>query len=251
MRYIRERFLYPTEYKTYKNTKKALPNTTVSLRDFYGPIQNQGEEGSCSAFSSLQFRAALRKMAGFSFIDPSQQAQYFEERKLEGTIGQDSGATLEDALEVLVGIGVLPSHDDPYTPDDFTSDPPVKDFDAALKLKRSQVQKIDQQSLLADTLDALATGHPVLFGFQVFSELESPEVAQTGGLTLPGPASQSLGGHAVNAIGFDPAKRMILVLNQWGPDWGIQALAELKGCFWIPYEYYERFCNDAYAGFAG
>ncbi|CAA7601446.1 Hypothetical protein DEACI_2113 [Acididesulfobacillus acetoxydans] len=92
-------------------------------------------------------------------------------------------------------------------------------------------------------------GHPVLFGFTVFSELESAVVAQTGLLPMPAPDSRELGGHAVNAIGYDPAKQLVLVLNQWGADWGIKLPPEFKGYFWMPYEYYSRYCMDAYVGF--
>jgi C1A family cysteine protease len=221
----------------------------VSLRDAYGAIENQGDEGSCSAFSSLQFRAALRKQAGLPFIDPSEQGQYFMERCLERTVNQDSGGTLEDALFILEKLGVLPSQDDPYTDTDFTVEPPINKFDKSLRLNQDQVQKLNQGTLLADTLDALANRHPILFGFLVFQELESPEVASTGLLPMPGQGSANLGGHAVNAIGFDPVNERILVLNQWGQDWGIHDPAEFAGCFWMPYAYFEKFVTDAYVGF--
>jgi C1A family cysteine protease len=173
----------------------------------------------------------------------------FEERKLEDTIDEDSGASLEDALFVLEKYGVMPSEDDPYTPDDFTTDPPVKDFDKSLRLNPNQVQKINPESILADTLDALSNGHPVFFGFLVFEEMETSEVAQTGNLPMPGPYSQELGGHAVNGIGYDPATQRILVLNQWGEDWGIPSPEDFKGCFWMPYDYFVQYCMDAYVGF--
>ena len=76
----------------------------------------------------------MRKQVGLAWIDPSQQAQYFEERKLEGTVTQDSGATLEDALLVLEKYGVMPSKDDPYNDQDFAVNPPIKDFDKSLRL---------------------------------------------------------------------------------------------------------------------
>ncbi|CAA7601456.1 Peptidase C1A, papain C-terminal [Acididesulfobacillus acetoxydans] len=239
----------PTPYATYQNSGRPLSDTPVSLRDLYGTIENQGEEGSCSAFASLQFRGALRKQGGLSWLNPSEQAQYYEERKMENTVKQDSGASLEDALSVLEKYGVMPEQDDPYTPQDFAVDPPPNDWNRSLKLSRKQVQKVNPDTVLADTLDALTNGHPVLFGFTVFSELESPEVADTGLLPMPGPDSQELGGHAVNAIGYDPTRQLVLVLNQWGANWGIKLPREFRGCFWMPYQYYSSYCMDAYVGF--
>lgn len=247
----------PATYATYKNSGKPLSASPVSLRNLYGTIENQGQEGSCSSFSALQFRAALRKMAGLpAMFDPSEQAQYFEERELQGTVNQDSGATLEEALQVLEQFGVMPEQDDPYNPSTFVTDPSAQAWNPTLKLSADQVQHIEtagvngaEPSTLEDTLDALNNGHPVYFGFKVFQGMESEQTAETGILPMPGPNEPLLGGHAVNAIGFNPQTQMILVLNQWGEDWGIKSPAELKGCFWMPYDYYQRYTTDAYVGF--
>lgn len=239
----------PTTYATYQNSGKAPATTLVSLRNLYGAIENQGAEGACSAFSVLQFRGALRKQAGLSWLDPSEQAQYYEERNLEGTINQDAGGTLEDALSILETLGVMHEEDDPYNQQDFTVDPPDNKWDASYKLDPSQVQAVNPFRLLADTLDAINNGHPVFFGFVVFAELESSQVAQNGILTMPTNPTKSLGGHAVNAIGDDPVNKRILVLNQWGEDWGIHSPSDLAGCFWMPYEYYNAYCMGAYVGF--
>ena len=254
-KYLRTALKASASPANYQNSGKPLSTIPVSLRGFYGPILDQGAEGSCTAFAALQFRAALRKQAGLSWIDPSEQAQYYEERVLQNTVNQDSGATLEEALQVLETHGVLPAQDDPYTPQDFTTEPP-NDWNTALKLDPGQVQKIQTEMvngiappLLADTLDALDNGHPVYFAFYCFEGIESPEVAQTGILPMPGPSERLLGGHAVNSVGHDPVNQRILVLNQWGENWGIKSPAELQGCFWMPYEYYERYCTDAYVGF--
>lgn len=255
-KYLTSKAGAPTTYATYQNSGKPVTSVPVNLRGLYGAIEDQGAEGACTAFAALQFRAALRRQAGLPWIAPSEQAQYYEERALEGTINQDNGATLEEALHVLEQYGVMPSEDDPYTEQDFMVNPPAGDWNASLRLNPAQAQRIEttevngvQPPLLADTLDALSNGHPVYFAYDVFQEMESEQVAETGVLTMPQPNGQCLGGHAVNAIGFDPAKQMILVLNQWGEDWGIKSPEELKGCFWMPYEYYERYCTGAYVGF--
>ena len=49
-----------------------------------------------------------------------------------------------------------------------------------------------------------------------------------------------LGGHAVMAAGYDDERKMLLVRNSWGKDWGED------GYFWMPYEYITntRNCSD-------
>lgn len=235
------------QFEVYRNSGHPLKRF-VNLRGLYGNVQNQGEFGSCTAFASLQWRGALRRQAKLNWIEPSYFANYYEERVIEGTVNEDSGASITDAVTVLVRYGAMPAKDDPYVPEDFVKDPP-NDWIQDLRLKPIQAQRIGIDSALNDTLDALSNGHPVLFGFEVFSELESESVAATGILSMPGPFSQNLGGHAVNAIGYDLDKRMILVLNQWGAEWGIKEPTELRGCFWMPFEYYERYVVEAFVGF--
>jgi len=50
-------------------------------------------------------------------------------------------------------------------------------------------------------------------------------------LPMPQPGEGTVGGHAVCCLGYDDQKKMFLVRNSWGPDWG-QA-----GHFWMPYAY--------------
>ena len=240
----------PIQFSTYKNSGKPLPATQSSLRPFYGAVENQGQYGACTSFGSLLWRGALRRQAGLSWIKPSYFANYYEERLMRGTVTQDSGASISESVIVLELYGAMPDADDPYTQSDFALNPPA-DWDASLKLNPAQVQAINQDTLLADTLDALINGHPVLFGFEVFSGMESQQTAQTGILQMPSlnPPEPLLGGHCVNAIGFNPQTQMLLVLNQWGQDWGIKSPVELQGCFWMPYVYYERYAYNAFVGF--
>ena len=48
---------------------------------------------------------------------------------------------------------------------------------------------------------------------------------------MPAPHERKLGGHAVMAVGYDGAKRMMIVRNSWGPHWG------QGGYFMMPFEF--------------
>ena len=59
----------------------------------------------------------------------------------------------------------------------------------------------------------------------------SQTVAQTGVMPMPKPNEKKLGGHAVMAVGYDTASRMMIVRNSWGPGWG------KAGYFMMPFEF--------------
>ncbi|HTY29087.1 MAG TPA: C1 family peptidase, partial [Mycobacterium sp.] len=50
-------------------------------------------------------------------------------------------------------------------------------------------------------------------------------------MPMPAPSEKKLGGHAVMAVGYDNASRMMIVRNSWGTSWG------KAGYFMMPYEF--------------
>lgn len=212
----------------------------VDLRKYFGPVYFQGDLGACSAFASTAWYAAWRVKHGHKWIEYSELAQYYEERKLEGTISQDSGATIWDAVQVLAKYGVMPEEDDPYNPANFANQPPEQDFIPGSQLPLHLVRRLPLSRLVDYAMDALSNDMPILFGAAVFSELESEVTAETGYLSMPAPYEQPIGGHAMVAVGMDVGKRLFLIRNSWGADWGI------GGYFWMPFEYWQDFVSEAY-----
>lgn len=99
----------------------------------------------------------------------------------------------------------------------------------AIKHEALTYQSVDQN--LADMKGCLASGYPFVFGFTVYPSFESDEVARSGIVPIPGASEQTLGGHAVLAVGYDDTKNMFIVRNSWGSGWG------LAGYFYMPYAY--------------
>ena len=77
----------------------------------------------------------------------------------------------------------------------------------------------------------LAQGYPFCVGIAIYSSFESPAVAQTGVVPMPSPKDQFLGGHAVDVVGYDDNKKVWIMRNSWGTNWG------QKGYFTLPYSY--------------
>jgi C1A family cysteine protease len=112
----------------------------------------------------------------------------------------------------------------------FTKRPPSKAY-AQAKLYESVLYQPVSQTL-DQMKGCLASGFPIIMGFSVYQSFESPEVAKTGIVPLPGKNESCLGGHAILAVGYDDSIQRFIVRNSWGDTWGI------SGYFTVPYEYF-------------
>ncbi len=224
---LRDHIFYTTSYKKTEH----LP-VRVDLHDKCSPIVDQGELGSCTAnaiVSGLKEYLLKNKAA---WIALSRLFLYWEERSLEGTVNEDSGAEIRDGMKVLNKIGVCPETDWPYDISTFTNTPTdrmVTDAAAYKVVEYHRIISLDQLKA------ALAEGLPVVIGIDVYESFESDTVAKTGIVPLPDTTTERyLGGHAVLAVGYDDEKQQMIVRNSWGMEWGDE------GYCYLPYDYYNK-----------
>jgi C1A family cysteine protease len=153
---------------------------------------------------------------------------YYNERTIEHTVSQDSGAMLRDGIKSLVKKGACTEAKWPYFTENFRIKPPAACYRDGAGHQVTSYQRIE-------TLDqmraCLADGFPFVFGFTVYESFESQTVAKTGRVTMPMSRERPLGGHAVLAVGYNDRDKRFLVRNSWGSGWG------LKGYFTMPYGY--------------
>jgi C1A family cysteine protease len=207
---------------------QGLP-PSVDLRRECPPIYNQGNLGSCTGngiAAAIEFD--LRKLGKKEFI-PSRLFIYYNERVIEGTVAQDSGAQVRDGIKSVATIGAPPETDWPYDISKFTNKPSPKAYADAKKDLVTSYSRISQS--VTQMRGCLAEGYPFVFGFTVYESFESDAVARTGNVPMPDLGENVVGGHCVMAVGYDDASRRFTIRNSWGPDWG-----EYGYCF-MPYEY--------------
>ncbi|WP_122628272.1 C1 family peptidase [Lucifera butyrica] len=231
---LRDHIFYSAKYKLVEH----LP-TKVDLRASCSPIVDQGELGSCTANAIASgLREYLELKAGQSLTTLSRLFLYYEERLLEGTVNEDSGAEIRDGMKVLNQIGVCPEADWPYDISTFTNPPNNKDVADAAAFKVSEYHRI---ASLTQLKAALAEGLPVVIGIEVYASFESDEVAKTGIVPIPDKSKeQYLGGHAVLVVGYDDSRNMLIVRNSWGDSWGD------KGYCYLPYDYFNQYSSDCW-----
>ena len=159
---------------------------------------------------------------------PSRLFIYYNERVLENTVHSDSGAQIRDGIKTVANQGVCPEVIWPYVINKFANKPSQQAFSLALQEKAVSYQKLLS---LVDMKSCLAQGYPFVFGFVVYPEFESQQVATTGIVPMPNTSEKPLGGHAVLAVGYDDVNKVFIVRNSWGTFWG------KSGYFTLPYDY--------------
>jgi C1A family cysteine protease len=203
---------------------------SVDMRAVCPAVYDQGQLGSCTANAiggALQFDQMKQGLADV-FV-PSRLFIYYNERVIEGTVDEDAGAMLRDGIKSVAKQGAPHERLWPYAITKFRTKPPAAAFKDAAQhpavLYQRVARDIDQMK------GCLASGYPFVFGFSVYASFESAAVASGGHAPMPKPAETLLGGHAVDAVGYDDEQQWFLARNSWGTAWG------LDGYFTLPYAY--------------
>lgn len=193
----------------------------------YEPSFDQGALGSCgpnSAAADIIF-AALRQQSLPSCPMPSRLFIYYATRMLMGTEKQDSGVNNRTMLKALAKYGWADEADWPYHIRRFKERPPQSVFGAAAKRKIVKYEAVPQD--LQTMKAALAGGDTFIFGFSVYSSMETAEVERTGIVPYPSSRDRFLGGHDVAIVAYDDATQRFTFKNSWGEDWGKGGYGEI------------------------
>src|SRR6267154_3875742 len=109
------------------------PPAKVDLRSKCSPVEDQGQLGSCTANALVGALEFLELKDGAPFVDLSRLLIYYNERVIEGTVKQDSGAFIRDGIKSLAKQGVCPEKEWPYTVSKFKTKPTTKCYSDAKK----------------------------------------------------------------------------------------------------------------------
>lgn len=218
----------PDQRDLYLMAEPVAAATSSDLTTVFGPAcEDQGSLGCCTGFGNEFVDRFVRFKGGHPAFVGSRLFVYYGERVIEGTVNEDSGASIRDGIKAMARWGVCPEKDCPYVISKFARKPTKKAFTNAERAQILQYRRVAPSQIRS----VLTSGWPVVFGFTVYESFESKEVSRTGIVPLPGPAEQVLGGHCTVIVGHNDAQKRFKVRNSWGTDWGDD------GYFYLPYEF--------------
>jgi hypothetical protein len=239
-----------------RDTAVQPPNHLVKnfLTDFPN-AKDQGRIGSCVANSSgLEAERVLR-------VPPRSRLQiYYDARKMEGTLGSDTGCYIRDAMKVISANGAGSEDLWPYDTSKYNRAPPRKERTDAAKHKVTNYYRLETRD---DFRRCLLEDYTFVCGITVYDYFVGDEAAKYGIIGWPQPSERSQGGHAVLCYGYDDnfrnsdwakaanqaglsldkiPEKVYIFRNSWGNDWGH------NGDFAIDARYIESndLCGDAW-----
>jgi len=191
--------------------------SSADVSHWCSPVEDQGQMGSCSGHALAGAREFRLIKAAKPFTRLSRLFAYWGERVLEHTTGQDAGANLRDGMKALAKWGIPEEALWPYLPENLLKPPTTEAYAEAARHKIRQYVALEN---LAEIRHCLASGEIVVGGIVVFESMESAQAAAGGMIPMPGPAEAVMGGHAIDFVGYDDAKRLVKFRNSWGTGWG-------------------------------
>lgn len=208
----------------------------LSLEPYRNFTYDQGELGSCTANA---FCGAYRIMCAINKVnqsfEPSRLFFYYQERLIEGTPEEDSGADVIDGESYVMTNGICSERLCPYNVSLFTKEPSKEAYAEAMSYKISTYAVLDNgplSNILNEIKMAINNEQPVLIAIAIYSSFESLSVANTGHVPIPDTNNEEcLGGHEMCLIGYNDESQCFTVMNSWGDKWGNGGL-----CY-IPYGY--------------
>ena len=226
------------------NTKNPLPES-VSLLKFAPDRQNQGQQGSCVAWSSTY---AARTIVEAASTGQSGNNTAYSPAFVYNQIGLEGcqGAYIQNAMELMSTKGVVAYNDFPYDDKDCSRQPnSAMENKAAQNRMHGFTRLTNGESTEGINVRAvkehLAKDAPVVIGMMVGGSFMQSMIGKE--LWTPTDEDRSqmgFGGHAMCVIGYDDRKQAFQIMNSWGPEWGN------NGIGWVRYADFKEFVREAY-----
>lgn len=228
----------------------------VNLLPFMTSVKDQGDRGTCVAFSVASAREALEKIKTGNTrlkIDLSEQCLYYLCKQKDGIPNKD-GTYVEIALGILRDNGVCVKNAWPYNkvfiPHNISHDPtPVncKPYPCSnIVHKNYKVASFKALSSNSEIKECLLNKSPIIIVMEVYASWDdNGDVEETGILNNPIPNDELRGLHAVCLVGYDDKEKVFMFKNSWGTRWAFNSPYK-PGYGQLSYDYVERYCHDKY-----
>jgi C1A family cysteine protease len=243
-----------------EETYEAHPVTfkSIDLRQHFNAVKNQGQLGSCLAFSLTSIfeyiikvnkvRELTKNKSGE--IDLSESFLYYNARDVDTTgdvsVNTDTGSRFLPAMQVLKEYGIALEKYWPYNENTFNNKPSEDAYKDALNRRLIKALNVNRQ--VDEMKSALSDGYPVAISLNLcksFAEandgfISLPTEEEIAELLAEDDTNKDKNSrHAMVITGFSDDLQMFVVRNSWGTEWGE------NGYCYVPYLYVsnEQLCN--------
>lgn len=235
----------PRDRRMAVTAPQEMPSSAFYPPELLPKIRDQGNQGSCTGHATRSGAQFLRRVENQPDLELSPRFIYYNARVIEGTVKEDAGAEIRDVVKGVAKLGAASEKDCPYSDKVFARRPLNVAFQHA---KRDIVTEYVRAPQTLPSLKACILNRtPVVFGFSVFGNFMTREVADSG--LMPMPQGQMEGGHAVWIVGYDDNKDILgqrggfAIGNSWSTGWGCALERTSRGYFWMPYSFIESSDN--------
>jgi hypothetical protein len=228
------------------DSKNPLPES-VSLLKYAPDRKNQGQQGSCVAWSSVY---AARTIIESSSTGQDPNTVAYSPAFVYNQIGEDNcqGALIEKAMGFMTTKGVVQFNDFPYDENDCSRQPANNIWDEASQNRMHGFNRLtDGEGVNKISLRAikehLSKNAPVVIGMMVGGSFMQDMMGKKVWIpTNEDYAQNGFGGHALCVIGYDDALDggAFQIMNSWGTEWGENGIA------YVRYSDFPKFVREAY-----
>ena len=226
--------------------KNPLPEA-VSLLKFAPTRGNQGQQGSCVAWSCAYASQTILTAAATG-ADPNQirfsPSYLYNQIKLDGC----QGSYIQRAMESMRSNGGMALSQYPYSDQDCDKEPSSSDVQKGRQNMIHGFTRITNgdnvnEISVRGIKEHLAKDAPVAIGMMVgqsfMQDMMGQELWQPQGMDE---SQMGMGGHAMSVIGYDDRKfgGAFQIMNSWGPEWGKDGVA------WVRYGDFKKYVREAY-----
>ena len=218
----------------------------IDLREYFSPIEDQGDLGSCTAHAGVGLYEYFERRAFGNHIDGSHLFLYKATRNLMHETG-DTGGYLRSTMGAMALFGIPPEEFWPYDISRFDEEPSSFCYAYGQNYQAISYCRLDQTGMTQDQIlqsikVSTAAGIPAMFGFTVYDSIYQAE--SNGEIPFPAAGDKIIGGHAVAIAGYDDeivitssnpngprTQGAFIIRNSWGTSFGD------AGYCYLPYAY--------------
>lgn len=209
----------------------------VDWRAYCTRVEHQGRFGSCTAHAGTSAAELLKRETERIYQEKSRFFLWWNGRSFRNVQTKDTGIMIREMVKAMKKWGLCDEALWPYKEHLAFMEPSKEAYEDGAKNRITKYMSLAKGDV-EQAKSICECGYPIVFGMDVFEEMENWETMSKGFLPMPQKTNGNPGGHAVLMVGYNNPRGYFIVKNSWGPVWGDQ------GYLYMPYSYYEKYTFD-------